>query len=114
MKTLNCKKKVLATVLALALFPLAATAEDMAAANENSVADVVGQAADAGNMEVVTVMGVVNKDQDKLMLNADNESYLLDTQVDEALIGQKVVATGIVVTENGAKMFKPQSIKVAQ
>ncbi len=110
MKNLGFRMRTLAALLAIALFPLVATAEDAAPAGADTAMEQVASA----EMEAVTVMGVVNKDGDKLVLNADNESYMLDGQVDEAMIGQKVVATGVVVDESGVKMFKPQSIKVAQ
>ncbi|PID75650.1 MAG: hypothetical protein CSA20_03355 [Deltaproteobacteria bacterium] len=106
MRILNLRMKTLVALLALALFPLVITAQDVMSA-EKTVAS-------AEQMKVVTVMGVVNKDKDKLMLQTDSESYLLDVQFDEALIGKKVVATGVVTDENGVKMLKPQNIKVAK
>ncbi len=114
MKTLGCRMKTLAALLALALFPLMATAQDVAPVKMDDAVSAMEKVASADEMKAVTIMGVVNKDNDQLMLNADNESYLLDSQVDDAMIGQKVVATGVVVDDNGVKMFKPQSIKVAE
>ncbi len=114
MKTLGCRMKTLAALLALVLFPLIATAQDVAPVDVADAVSTVDQFTSADKMEAVTLMGVINKDGDQLILNADNESYLLDTQVDKAMIGQKVVATGVVVDDNGVKMFKLQSINVAQ
>ncbi len=113
MKILGVRMRTLAALLAIALCPMMATAEEVVPADVDVAVKAGEQVANAA-MEAVTVMGVVNKDGDNLVLNADNESYMLDGQVDEAMIGQKVVATGVVVDESGVKMFKPQSIKVAQ
>ncbi len=111
MKTLSCWMKILATLLAFTLFPLMTTAQEM---TTSEVKDTIKQIASADKMETVTVVGVVNEVENQLMLDTDTESYVLDTQVDEAMIGQKVIATGVVVNDNGVKRFKPQSIKVAQ
>ncbi len=114
MKTRSYRLKTLAMLLVLALFPLVATAQGLFSTGEDSAANAVERVASTDEMEVVTVTGVFNKDEDKLILNTDDGSYLLSTPVDEALIGQKVIATGVVMAENDIKMFKPQSIKVAQ
>ncbi len=113
MKTLIFRMRTLAVLLTIALFPLMAAAEEVASVDMDTIVSAAKQVAGA-DMEAVIVMGVVNKDGDKLVLNADDESYVLDSQVDEAMIGQKVVATGGIVDTDGVKIFKPQSIKVAE
>ncbi len=120
MKILSFRMKMLAVLLAVALFPLMATAKDTASANVDTAvnavkevasdvdtaANAVKQVASADKMEAVTVMGVVKKDGDKLVLIGEKETYLLDSPVDAAMIGQKVVATGVVKNNNGVKMLR--------
>ncbi len=61
--------------------------------------------------EVVTVTGVINHDHDQLVLNSGTETYQVNTDVDEALIGKKVMVTGVVVDNDGEKEFQVQTVK---
>ncbi len=107
--------KTLAALLALGLFPLMATAQEVVVADTNSTVEAAQEVASADKMKVVTVTGVVSSEKDTLMLKTDSESYLLDMQFDEALVDKKVIATGSVTAgENGAKVFTPETIQVAQ
>ncbi|PIE61363.1 MAG: hypothetical protein CSA29_03655 [Desulfobacterales bacterium] len=115
MKSLKCWMLTMAVLLSLAVFPLMSTAQDKEPVNaDEAVSALAEQVIDADKTEAVTVIGVINKDKDQLILNADNESYRLDSKVDETVIGQKVIVTGVVADDNGVKTFKPQSIEVAE
>lgn len=113
MKIVTNRLNVLIVLLALALFPLVATAQD--AASTNDTPSIMEKAmSNADKMEIVTITGVVSQDQGQFMLENDNESYLLNADVDEALIGKKVIATGVVVENDGKKTLKAESIKALQ
>ncbi|PID74975.1 MAG: hypothetical protein CSB28_00325 [Desulfobacterales bacterium] len=90
MKIVTNRLNVLIVLLALALFPLVATAQD--AASTNDTPSIMEKAmSNADKMEIVTITGVV-----------------------EALIGKKVIATGVVVENDGKKTLKAESIKALQ
>ncbi len=98
MKLLTKRLSALIVLLALVLCPFVASAQDAASA-------------DADKKEVVTVTGIINHDQDQLVLDSGTETYQVNTDVDEALIGKKVVATGVVVDNDGEKEFEVQTVK---
>ncbi len=113
MKIVTNRLNTLIVLLALALFPFVATAQDAAPAKDTAAITAEGMP-NADKMEIVTITGVISQEQEQLMLDSDVESYLLNADVEEALIGKKVIATGVVVENNGEKIFKAQSIKAVK
>ncbi len=113
MKIVTNSLNALIVLLVLALFPLVAAAQGADSANHTT--SIMEKAmSNAGKMEMVTITGVVSQDQEQFILDNGSESYLLNADVDEALIGKKVIVTGVVVENDGKKTLKAESVKAAQ
>ncbi len=113
MKTVITRLNTMIVVLTLVLFPLVVFAQGTTA-GEDALDMKAEDMTNQGKMEIVTVTGIVSQNQGQLMLESATESYLLNGDVDEAMIGKNVIATGVVAGDKGKKTFDAQSIKVVE
>ncbi len=113
MKTVITRLNTMIVVFALVLLPFVASAQGIGAGEEPSGMKS-GDVSMQGQMEILTVTGIVSQNQRQLMLESATGNYLLTGDVDEALIGKNVIATGVMLDNAGEKTFDAQSIKVVK